>query len=211
MELEKIKKYFKKHTPYVIDYEKASKSAVLVPLIYNENNELEILFQKRAKHMAIQPNEVSFPGGGREKADMNFQTTAIRETCEELGLEFENIEIFGPCDIFVAPFNMIIHPFIGLIKNPEKISPNPDEVDHLFTVPLNFFRETPPKKFSTQVKITPSEDFPYDKIPRGRDYNFKIGLYDVLLYEYNDYVIWGITAKILENFIKKLNKIIPNI
>ena len=42
--------------------------------------------------------------------------------------------------------------------------------------------------------------FPY-KIPNKENYKFAVGKYSTLFYEYKNYVIWGITAKILENFL----------
>ena len=61
-----------------------------------------------------------------------------------------------------------------------------------------------PDEFENEIKVNPSEDFPYDKIPNKKDYRFAVGKYSVLFYEYKNYVIWGITAKILENFLNFL-------
>ena len=33
------------------------------------------------------------------------------------------------------------------------------------------------------------------------NYKFAVGKYSTLFYEYKNYIIWGITAKILENFL----------
>ncbi|MDY4135926.1 MAG: coenzyme A pyrophosphatase, partial [Terrisporobacter sp.] len=47
-----------------------------------------------------------------------------------------------------------------------------------------------------------NKSFPYDKIPHKDEYKFAEGEYPVWFYEYKDYVIWGITARILENFLE---------
>ena len=41
----------------------------------------------------------------------------------------------------------------------------------------------------------------YNKIPNKENYKFAQGDYPVWFYEYKNYVIWGITARILENFL----------
>ena len=45
---------------------------------------------------------------------------------------------------------------------------------------------------------------PYDIIPNKKDYKFATSNYRVLFYKYENYVIWGITAKIFENFLEFL-------
>ncbi|EGT3617783.1 coenzyme A pyrophosphatase, partial [Clostridium perfringens] len=44
-------------------------------------------------------------------------------------------------------------------------------------------------------------DFPFHNIIGGKDYNFREGKYKVIFYKYDKYVIWGMTARILENFL----------
>ena len=43
-----------------------------------------------------------------------------------------------------------------------------------------------------------------ESIINGEDYKFREGSYRVLFYKYKDYVIWGMTARILENFLNKI-------
>ena len=50
----------------------------------------------------------------------------------------------------------------------------------------------------------PSDDFPFENIINGENYKFREGSYRVLFYKYKDYVIWGMTARILENFLNKI-------
>ncbi|EIJ0742201.1 coenzyme A pyrophosphatase, partial [Clostridioides difficile] len=52
----------------------------------------------------------------------------------------------------------------------------------------------------------PDENLPYGSIPNQKDYKFESGSYPILFYKYKDYVIWGMTAKILENFLNFLSE-----
>ena len=50
--------------------------------------------------------------------------------------------------------------------------------------------------------MQPEENFPFDQVPGRKDYPWARGKYEVLFYEYQDRVIWGITAKILAHNLK---------
>ena len=99
---------------------------------------------------------------------------------------------------------MIIHPFVGYLNDYNNLNINKDEVDHIFLVPVSYLLEYNPSLYNNEVKIIPNDDFPYDIIPSKNNYKFATSNYRVLFYEYKDYVIWGITAKILENFLEFL-------
>lgn len=68
-------------------------------------------------------------------------------------------------------------------------------------VPIKYLLENPPNTYSNTVKVFPDENLPYGSIPNQKDYKFESGSYPILFYKYKDYVIWGMTAKILENFL----------
>ena len=40
----------------------------------------------------------------------------------------------------------------------------------------------------------PTDNFPFDKVPGGKEYPWARGEYEVLFYEYDDRIIWGLTA-----------------
>lgn len=202
--IENIKNKFKNFTPYINGFENMKRASVLVPLI-EKNDCYEILFEVRSKNLRSQPNEIAFPGGKIEK-DETPREACIRETCEELGLKPEDIEIISPLDLYISHSNLVIHPFFGIIKNTENLSINKNEVDHVFTAPIDYLMDYTPEEFQNEIRVNPSEDFPYDKIPNKKKYKFAVGKYSVLFYEYKDYIIWGISAKILENFLNLLKK-----
>lgn len=179
-----------------------NKYATLIPLI-EINGNWEIIFESRAKTLSKQPGEISLPGGRVEDGE-SFKDAAIRETLEELRISKEHLNYIGELNYLVSYANIVIHCFVGRINGitMDKIDPNPDEVDHLFTVPLNFFIKNPPKKYYLDLKLMESNDFPYDLIPNGKEYKWNTANHSVLFYEYKDYIIWGYTAKMIEDFVK---------
>lgn len=49
------------------------------------------------------------------------------------------MKIIGPSDYLVTPFNDLIYSFVGFLEvDLEEIKPN-DEVESVFTVPLEYF------------------------------------------------------------------------
>ena len=177
------------------------KYAVFIPLI-EIDKKLEILYELRAKDLSTQPGEISFPGGAVEKGE-SYQEAAIRETMEELNIKRENINLIGELDFSVSYDNTTIYCFLGTIRgiNVAEILPNKDEVDHIFTVPLDFFLEEEPDIYHLNLRTDIGEEFPYNLIPNGKDYNWKKGKHTVMFYHYEDYIIWGFTAKMTKKLI----------
>ncbi len=176
--------------------------SILVPLIQVQD-ELHLLFEIRSESLKTQPGEICFPGGRIEFGESPDQC-ALRETAEELGLEETSIELFGPLDYIVTPYNLILYPYLGTLPTMglQDFPFNQDEVAALFTVPLSFFIENPPLDHPLRVKTEADEDFPFDKIQNGRDYNWKMASYPVLFYEYGEFIIWGMTARIVKNLVE---------
>lgn len=184
----------------ILGYEDYFKSAVLLPLL-NYEGEICVLFEKRAADLKMQPGEICFPGGGIEAGDNGAQNAALRECCEELGLESEDIEVVGPLDYFVSPFNLIVYPFVAYIKDCCKIKPNPEEVEYIFYVPLDYLLNIKPPKAKLELKLVLPEGYPYDLIPNSKEYSFRQANLPQYFYLWNNEVIWGMTARILNHFL----------
>lgn len=180
--------------PKRIEQEKEKVSAVMIPLI-KKSDGYHILFEVRSNKLSHQPGEICFPGGKRECNETSMEA-AIRETCEELLVSESDIELYGPLDYFLSPAGLRIDAYLGELKEYSG-QYSKDEVAEIFTVPLEFFQHTQPERYYNKVNMHPEDDFPFDKVPGGRDYPWARGKYEVLFYEYDGYIIWGLTAKIL--------------
>lgn len=175
--------------------------SVLIPLI-EVDGEMHVLYEVRSSHLRNQPNEICFPGGKREPNEA-FAITAIRETCEELQITPDDIELIAQLDDVITPFNMYIHVYLGFINlELEEIKFATDEVAEIFTVPLSFLLTARVEHYTSRANIMPPEDFPYEKIQPN--YEWKVGRYPILFIQFKDYAIWGITARITASFIETL-------
>jgi peroxisomal coenzyme A diphosphatase NUDT7 len=186
--------------PGIMGLENFRRSAVLIPLV-ERNNETHILFEVRSLNMRRQPGDICFPGGRIDSNDPTPQACAIRETVEELGISNQSISDVTPIDYVVSDMGRIIYPFVGRIPDVKKITPNESEVGEVFTVPLSHFQQTEPDSYKVNFKVIPAEDFPFNLIVGGENYNWQIRHMEELFYRYEDRVIWGLTAKILQHFL----------
>lgn len=201
MGLEQILGKLKGHTPKILGSEQFSKYAVMVPLLQKEDG-FHVLLEVRSLELRRQPGEICFPGGRIDAEDRDEKDAAIRETVEELGINKEQISDIHPLDYMISPFGMMIFPFVGFINNPQNILPNPSEVGEVFTVPLSFFIKNEPEIYHIEFKAEPEENFPFDLIVGGENYNWRTHGIEEYFYRYDGKVIWGLTAKILSHFIK---------
>ncbi len=182
--------------------------SVLLPLIYL-GGELHILFEVRSQLLNSQPGEICFPGGRIEDNEAPIES-AVRETIEELNISYEQVEVMGELDILTTPFNMVLYSFCGLLKDIEDIHSikfNRQEVASVFTVPVSELLKTTPISYPMSVIFDGQEGFPYHLIENGREYKWKSGNYPVYFYQYGDYVVWGLTAKILNSFLSIIRHI----
>ncbi|UJL46265.1 CoA pyrophosphatase [Virgibacillus sp. NKC19-16] len=205
MNLSNIISKLQNRQPGILGQEQFRKSAVLLPLIEVEN-EIHILFEVRSMKMRSQPGDICFPGGKIDSIDKDPRACAIRETTEELGINEAAIDDIIPLDYIVADSGRMIYPFIGSITNLDQIQPSEAEVEEVFTVPLAFFLQTKPDVYKVDVQVVPEENFPFDLIVGGENYNWHTRQIDELFYQYDGKVIWGLTAKILTHFLALLDK-----
>jgi len=203
MNVERIQRHIEKNKRI----KKFSEFSVLIPLIYIDD-ELHLLFERRAKSLNSQPGEICFPGGKKEDGETPSYS-ALRETVEELNINESDITLLNNLGYYFTPFNYKINIFLGEIMNTkvESILFNTAEVDNIFTIPLKNLKNQKPSKYAFNVNMDISDDFPYHKIEKGKDYSFKKGSYSVYFYEYKNYIIWGITAQILKIFLDNIKEL----
>jgi len=156
-------------------------SAVLLPIYYKEE-QIYILFTQRSNLVLHHKGQICFPGGNYEHSDTSLLQTALRETEEEIGLKAEDVEILGELDdINTTSSGYAISPFIALIPHPYQFKINPQEITRMFSVPLSKLMDNTTLKYG----YTGHEDQQHASF----------------YYEYGEHIIWGVTARILCQFL----------
>lgn len=174
-------------------------AAVAVPLLEIDGED-HVLFTVRSQTLRRQPGEISFPGGHCESTDKTGADAAIRECSEELGIDTSQIELVGPLDCLVSAIGVKLHAVVVRLHNDE-FTPNPDEVGEIFTVPLSYLLTMEPTVGHLDIGTKPLRDFPFHLL-EGYQIDWKIRQnYSVYFYPYKQYTIWGLTGRVLKNFL----------
>ena len=193
-DLEKIKN----HTPLLIGENEALKAAVCIALI-EAGDDYEVLFEVRSAKIPRQPGEVCLPGGVVEVGE-TFEEAAIRETCEELLIKPEQLQIIGASDIMYGR-SRLVYPFVGILSDYQGTF-SEREVAETFRVPLRYLKETSPETYGVETSIQYDDTFPNELIWGNRDFKGYSMKSEEIYYLYEGHVIWGMTARIITAFLK---------
>jgi 8-oxo-dGTP pyrophosphatase MutT (NUDIX family) len=160
------------------------RAAVLLPL-YRHNGDYGLIFTQRSHTVPHHRGQIAFPGGGYEPADTSLQATALRESCEEIGLQTHHVQVLGQLDdLLTSNSNYLVRPFVGLIPFPYPFTIDPRETALIIEVPLRFLTQNNP----------PAQELrPYE----GRQVQS-------FFFDYGEHIIWGATARIVKQFIDLL-------
>lgn len=117
-----------------------AQAAVLVPIVMRGPNACAptVLLTRRAAHMNTHSGQIAFPGGKVDPDDASKQATALREAQEEIGLDARHVQIVGELPTYVTGTAFWVTPVIGLVSPDCELTPNAQEVDDVFEVPLSF-------------------------------------------------------------------------
>ena len=152
-------------TPKSIDADSYRQFAVMAAMV-QVNGEPHIVFEKRAGGLKRQPGEICLPGGARDGEETAVEN-AVRETMEELRVDREQIHVIAQMDTLLTVYDNEVSVFLCELTD-YQMTFSEAEVAEVFTVPLAFFMETEPEIYVNKVKLITPEDFPYDKVPGGR-------------------------------------------
>lgn len=110
----------------------AREAAVLV-LLYPQDDDWYIILTRRHDRLRGHSGQISFPGGRRDPEDQSFAETALRETCEELGICDQPITLLGDLTpIYIPPSDFHVFPVVGALAEVPAFIPNPAEVTEVF-------------------------------------------------------------------------------
>ncbi|MCO4822313.1 MAG: CoA pyrophosphatase [Flavobacteriaceae bacterium] len=167
---------------------KTAKRAGVMALFYPDfdyNTHLVLILRNTYK--GVHSAQIGFPGGKFEKGDTSLESTAKRETYEEVGVPIEDIEVLQEMTkVYIPPSNFYVQPYIGISRSTPNFIKQDDEVNAIIEVPLAHFMDDDvviTKRVSTSYSIS----------------------VDAPAFELNGHIVWGATAMMLSE-IKDLLK-----
>lgn len=158
-----------------------AQSAVLLPVYYKQGQYF-LLFTKRTQEVEHHKSQISFPGGAYQEEDGTLVNTALRECAEEIGLMAGDVEVLGELDDFVTQVSSyIISPFVAVIPWPYQFKSNKKEIEEIIEVPISALLDM--GRLRLETRIIDDEEV------------------TSFFYPYQGRVIWGATARILNQFL----------
>lgn len=187
--LSQIKSHLASSSPRRLNAEGLTPAAVLVPLVSTASG-LDILLTKRTDLVEHHKGQISFPGGAMDKSDGGAVATALREANEEIGLDPTTVEVLGFCDGLETPTGFAVTPVVGHLAGYPDLRINAEEVESVFSVPVDFFLDSKNEVVS-------------ERVWRGK----KLSVYS---FEYRGHRIWGATAWVIRTFLRGVAPQDPN-
>lgn len=158
-----------------------------VALLVRPREQLELLLIKRAVHERDPwSGHMALPGGRRDASDEDLLHTAVRETEEEVGISvLRDADYLGTLDE-LAPRNkrlppIVIAPFVFAVPTTTTAIAKPDEVEAAIWVPLSALRD---EEAASEILI-----------------ELEGGSLAFPSLKFGEYVIWGLTHRILVQFL----------
>src|SRR5215469_12735008 len=186
-DIERLREVLSKEVP--VPREKlannAKGAAVLVP-IFERNDELHLVYIRRADHVSSHRGQVAFPGGRVDPSDATLLDTALREAREEVAIDPLTVDVLGAFpEMSTLTSGIIVAPFAGVIPAATALRPHLEEVAEIFEVPLRALRD-----------------------PRYRghhDWGGNRSKFPAI--QYGGQTIWGLTLRITDNLLAILNSV----
>jgi 8-oxo-dGTP pyrophosphatase MutT (NUDIX family) len=165
------------------------KAAVALIFRLGADNALELLFIKRAEYEGDPwSGQIAFPGGRVEPADVSLAATAIREACEETGIDLARegmmigkLDDLRPRTAKLPP--IMVRPYVALLERSEPLVLS-TEVAASFWLPF--------------AALDHTESWHEDTVfARGIQLNARV-------FEHEGHVVWGMTERILSQLLEWL-------
>ena len=177
----------RRHTPRTIEGDASvRRAAIALVLRPHDDDTLELLLIKRAEFEGDPwSGHVAFPGGRSEPGDISLEQTAVRETWEETGIDLTRdgvvlgqLDDLGPRAPSLPP--VVVRPYVTLVQPDVAVTPS-EEVAFAFWVPL-------------PALMHPGATVESMVTARGATFRVPSYLHD-------GHVVWGLTERILRQFL----------
>jgi 8-oxo-dGTP pyrophosphatase MutT (NUDIX family) len=155
------------------------RTAAVLMLCYPKNGATHLVLIVRNSYEGVHSAQIAFPGGKYENEDIDFASTALRETYEEVGVDPHKVVLIRPfTQVYIPPSNFMVYPYLGICKEEITFVPDPSEVAGIIELPIaTFLSDTIIIEKELQTSYANSI-----KVPA---------------FEIENHIVWGATAMML--------------
>jgi 8-oxo-dGTP pyrophosphatase MutT (NUDIX family) len=150
---------------------------------------LNFFLTRRTETVETHKGQISLPGGAQEAGE-SLRQTALREACEELGIEPAGVEIIGDplTAVYIPASGFRATPFVAFTPARPEVNPAPDEVVELIETPLELIVD--------------------EKNIVEEEWNIRGYAGIVPFFNVNGHKVWGATAMMLGEFREMLRCVV---
>lgn len=160
------------------------KRAGVLVLLYLKGTRVFVVLTRRTELVDHHQAQISFPGGRQEEGE-NLEQTALRETCEELGIQVSAFQVLGQLTpLYISPTNYCIYPVVARMTELPQFKPSLYEVAEVLEIPLDYLCD--PKTVRREMWTLHGMNV------------------EVPFYFFEGHKIWGATAMVLAEFVEIL-------
>jgi 8-oxo-dGTP pyrophosphatase MutT (NUDIX family) len=164
------------------------REAAVLMLLYPRQGELVLPLTQRTDTVEMHRGQVSLPGGAREPQDRDFAQTALRETCEELGIPEGAVQLLGALSpLYIPPSQFCVYPYVGYVSTPPLLHPDPAEVAAVIEMPLRNLLEPDTRQVEVHWRNRQRFEVPIYRVAEQR--------------------VWGATAMMLAELVALLRAV----
>lgn len=163
-----------------------------VLIVMTDEARPRLLLTRRSARLNSHAGEVAFVGGKRDDTDKSSAEVALREACEEVGLNRADCEILGYLPMQISKKGLLVRPVVASVKAQvmDKLRPNEDEIARLFWLPFELLHTAPinwvfDRQLSSQIAKLHTPAWIYDCNDDG-----------------TPEVVWGLTGRILASLME---------
>lgn len=156
-------------------------------IVADIDHKAQLVLIERQSYKGVHSGQIGFPGGKKEDFDLDLESTARRETYEEIGVLKTDLDLIMPIsDIYIPPSRFLVSPFLYTLEKPPVFVPEPREVKTILT-------------FSLQ-RLLNEDSIKIGSVPLANGIKIKTPYFEL-----DNHMIWGATAMMMSE-IKSLIK-----
>jgi 8-oxo-dGTP pyrophosphatase MutT (NUDIX family) len=147
----------------------------------HEGGGLLLALTRRTESVADHKGQVSFPGGAVDPGDASTAATALRETCEEIGIRGDDVQLLGALTpVYIAPSHFLVYPHVACLPYRPTFIAQPREVTEILEIPVEHFLDERLRSVEERIIRGESTRVPYFSLLGHK--------------------VWGATAVVLVEF-----------
>lgn len=193
-----VDEIFAQHTTRAAD--KRRYFSCLLPIMEIDGKD-QLVLEIRNKGIIHQKGEICFPGG-EMNVDEAPEDCAVREACEELGIQRQKVHVINQMDTYHGLIGLKVYSFVARL-DPAEFHPDLREISNVVTIPVEYVLKNNPEMHQLDVlQSNRGGDTLTEDIRNVLDANYQWpkASRDIPVYKYDGHSIWGITAMLLLDF-----------